>query len=168
MGEHDSARNRHFCRQEGRFNERWSLELGDLTGGRLGLLGFGQIARNVAPICGAGFNMQVSAYDPFVAEGDMAACGVGKEADLLGLMQNDVVSIHVPFGPKTRNLVAERELAAMRPTAIIVNTARGGLIDEPALARALTAGRIRGAGIDVFEASRRKPTIRCSDCRTLC
>ena len=81
----------------------------------------------------------------------MAACGVTKEADLLGLMQNDVVSIHVPFGPKTRNIVAERELAAMRPTAIIVNTARGGLIDEPALASALRSGRIRGAGIDVFE-----------------
>lgn len=137
--------------REGRFSERWSILLGDLTGRRLGLVGFGQIARNVARICGSGFGMQISAYDPFVPREDMAALGVSKVDDLLTLMGNDVISIHIPFSPKTKNLIGEKELGAMPPTSIIVNTSRGGIVDEAALARALAAGEIGGAGIDVFD-----------------
>ena len=137
--------------RDDRFDQRWSIELGDLTGGSLGLLGFGQIAKQVAKICGAGFGMDVSAYDPFVTAEAMKALGVRKVDDLSELMRNDVISVHVPFSEKTRHIVGEKELAAMSASSIIVNTARGGLIDEAALARALTEGRIRGAGIDVFE-----------------
>lgn len=137
--------------REGRFDERWSLELGDLTGARLGLVGFGQIARVVARICGAGFGMKVAAYDPFVSSEDMRQVGVEKVEDLLDLMARDVVSVHVPLSAQTRNLIGEREFAAMQNSAIIVNTSRGGLVDETALARALEAGHIRGAGLDVFE-----------------
>lgn len=137
--------------REGRFDQRWSIELGDLTGGTLGLVGFGQIARNVAKICGAGFSMTVRAYDPFVSAEQMRAAGVEKVDDLLELMRSDVISVHVPLSEKTRNIISSRELAAMPASSIIVNTARGGLIDEPALAAALTERRIRGAGIDVFE-----------------
>lgn len=135
----------------GSFDQRWSIELGDLTGGTLGLLGFGQIARYVAKICGAGFGMQVSAYDPFVSTEQMNAVGVRKVDDLLELMRHDVISVHVPLSDKTRNIVGKAELAAMPTASIIVNTARGGLIDEVALAEALKQGRIRGAGIDVFD-----------------
>lgn len=135
----------------GRFDERWRLQLGDLTGARLGLLGFGQIARVVARICGAGFGMEVAAHDPFVSREDMLAAGVSKVDDLLVLMSRDVISLHVPLSAGTRNLIGERELAAMGPSAILVNTSRGGLVDEAALVRALGTGRIRGAGIDVFE-----------------
>lgn len=138
--------------RDDRFDQRWSIELGDLTGGTLGLLGFGQIARQVAKICGAGFGMAVSAYDPFVPAEAMKAAGVRKVEELSELMRNDVISVHVPFSEKTRHIVGEKELAAMSASSIIVNTARGGLIDEAALARALIDGRIRGAGIDVFEA----------------
>ena len=137
--------------REGRFDQRWTIELGDLTNGTLGLLGFGQIARHVARICGAGFGMRVSAYDPFVPAEAMRAAGVEKLDDLSALMRKDVISVHVPLSAKTRNIIGERELAAMPASSIIVNTARGGLIDEEALAHALAAGRIRGAGIDVFE-----------------
>ncbi len=137
--------------RHGRFDQRWSAELSDLTGGTLGLLGFGQIARNVAKICGAGFGMTVRAYDPFVNAEQMRSAGVEKVDDLLELMRSDVVSVHVPLSEKTRNIVGAREIAAMPSSSIIVNTARGGLIDERALADALVTGRIRGAGIDVFE-----------------
>lgn len=138
--------------REGQFDQRWSIELGDLTGGTLGLVGFGQIAKNVAKICGAGFSMAVRAYDPFVSAEQMLAAGVEKVDDLLELMRSDVISVHVPLSEKTRNIIGARELAAMPASSIIVNTARGGLIDEYALAAALADRRIRGAGIDVFEA----------------
>lgn len=137
--------------RSGKFDQRWSIELGDLTGGTLGLVGFGQIARNVARICGAGFGMTVRAYDPFVTAEQMQAANAEKVDDLLELMRNDVISVHVPLSETTRNIIGKRELAAMPTSSIIVNTARGGLIDETALAEALIHGRIRGAGIDVFE-----------------
>ncbi len=137
--------------REGRFNQRWSLELGDLTGASLGLVGFGQIAKVVSRICVAGFGMEVAAYDPFVPEPGMREMSVKKVDALLDLMTRDVVSVHVPLSDKTHHLIGEPELAAMQPSAILVNTSRGGLVDEAALARALRTGRIRGAGLDVLE-----------------
>lgn len=138
--------------RESRFDERWKLRLGDLTGSRLGLVGFGQIARVTARIGGAGFGMTVSAYDPFVSSEEMAKAGVTKVEDLIDLMaSSDVISVHVPLSARTRHLIGERELAAMPAHAIIVNTSRGGLIHEPALVTALHEGRIAGAGIDVFD-----------------
>ncbi len=138
--------------RENRFDERWTLRLGDLTGGQLGLVGFGQIARVTARIGSAGFGMTVSAYDPFVSAEEMAKAGVTKVEDLIDLMaSSDVISVHVPLSARTRHLIGARELAAMPRHAIIVNTSRGGLIHEPALAAALREGRIAGAGIDVFD-----------------
>ncbi|WP_127088630.1 hydroxyacid dehydrogenase [Aquabacter cavernae] len=138
--------------RENRFGERWTLRLGDLTGGRLGLVGFGQISRVTARIGGAGFGMSVSAFDPFVSAEEMAKAGVAKVEDLTDLMAgSDVISVHVPLSARTRHLIGERELAAMPANAIIVNTSRGGLIHEPSLAAALREGRIAGAGIDVFD-----------------
>jgi phosphoglycerate dehydrogenase-like enzyme len=136
--------------RENRWNERWGIRLGDLTGAKVGLIGFGRIARAAAKICGAGFGAEVAAFDPLVSGEDMAAVGVTK-VDLPELLKRDVISIHVPLIPETRNLIGAAELAQMHEGAVIVNTSRGGIIDEVALADALSAGTIGGAGIDVFE-----------------
>jgi phosphoglycerate dehydrogenase-like enzyme len=138
--------------RENRWNERWTTRLGDLTEAKVGLIGFGRIARYTARICGAGFGAQLAAYDPMLAAEDITAAGV-TPMDLPELLAwADVISIHVPLIEGTRGLIGARELAAMRNSAIIVNCSRGGIIDEAALAEALKAGRIAGAGIDVFEA----------------
>jgi phosphoglycerate dehydrogenase-like enzyme len=139
------------CVRDNRFDQRWRLQLGDLTLGELTLVGFGQIAKAVARICGSGFQMRVRAYDPFVSAQAMESLGVEKVDDLAKAMDADVVSIHTPLSEKTRHLVGARELAAMRPNSILVNTSRGGLVDEAALAHALEEGKLLGAGIDVFE-----------------
>lgn len=136
--------------REGRFADRWKVRLGDLTGARVGLIGFGRIARNTARICGAGFGADVAAFDPLVSAEDMAAAGVTK-VDLPQLLKRDVISIHVPLTETTRNLIGAAEFAQMHERAVIVNTSRGGIIDETALVAALNAGTIGGAGIDVLE-----------------
>lgn len=137
--------------REDRWNERWKTRLSDLTGANVGLIGFGRIARCTATICGAGFGAEIAAYDPMLSDEDIRAAGatpMGLDA-LLGWA--DAISIHVPLTETTRNLIGARELGLMRPGAVIVNTSRGGIIDEAALAEALRANRIGGAGIDVFE-----------------
>jgi phosphoglycerate dehydrogenase-like enzyme len=136
--------------RDGRFDDRRKIRLGDLTGARVGLLGFGRIARCAATICGAGFGCDVAAFDPFISAEDIRAAGV-EPLPLAEIMRRDVISIHTPLTPDTRNLVGAPELALMHESAIIVNCSRGGIIDEAALVEVLKAGAIRGAGIDVFE-----------------
>lgn len=137
--------------RENRWDERWGIRLGDLTGAKVGLIGFGRIARFVAKICGAGFGAEVAAYDPMVADEDIRTAGV-EPMDLAGILARDVVSIHTPLTEGTRNLIDTVELALMQPHAILINCSRGGIINEAALAKALRSGQIAGAGIDVFEA----------------
>jgi D-3-phosphoglycerate dehydrogenase / 2-oxoglutarate reductase len=145
------------CVRENRFQDRWSLELHDLWEKHLGLVGFGQIARVVARICGTGFGMRVSAFDPFVTAEAMSASGVQKIATLAELMAAaEVVSVHAPLSTATHHLVDRAALAAMKPSAIVVNTSRGGVVDESALIDALRERRIAGAGLDVFE---REPPV---------
>ncbi|PEQ12616.1 phosphoglycerate dehydrogenase [Novosphingobium sp. PC22D] len=134
-----------------RWDERWRIRLGDLTGARVGLIGFGRIARCVARICGAGFAAEVAAYDPMVDDDAVRAEGV-LPMTLDEVLRRDVISIHTPLTDATRNLVGARELALMHEKAILVNCSRGGIVDEAALAEALRARRIGGAGIDVFAA----------------
>lgn len=136
--------------RESRWDERWGIRLGDLTGAKVGLIGFGRIARVVARICGAGFGAEVAAYDPMVSADEMRAAGV-QPLDLAGVLERDVVSIHTPLTDDTRNLIDTVELGLMRPHAVLVNCSRGGIINEAALADALRSGQIAGAGIDVFE-----------------
>lgn len=138
--------------RENRWDERWKTRLGDLTEARVGLIGFGRIARFTAKICGAGFGAQLAAYDPMLPPESIKAAGA-TPMDLPDLLAwADVISIHVPLTEGTRNLIGAKELARMHAGAVIVNTSRGGIIDEAALADALREGRIGGAGIDVFEA----------------
>jgi phosphoglycerate dehydrogenase-like enzyme len=133
----------------GNFEQRWKITLGDLTGSRVGLVGFGRIARCVATICAGGFSCEIAAYDPFLSPEDIRAGGA-EPLDLAELMGCDVVSIHVPLSDGTRDLIGARELAAMRPDGIIVNCSRGGIVNEAALVEALKGGRIAGAAMDVF------------------
>ncbi len=124
----------------------------DAKGLSLGLVGFGAIARQVARRAAA-FGMRVLACDPFVAADDpaWAALGVGRRelADLLPAA--DVLSVHVPLTPETRGLLGTAALATLPQGAIVINTARGGIIDEAALAAELRSGRLGGAALDVFE-----------------
>lgn len=136
--------------REGRWDERWGIRLGDLTGARVGLIGFGRIARQVAKICAAGFGCDVSAYDPAVPATEVRAAGV-EPVDLATVLSCDLVSIHTPLTEATRNLIDTVELGMMKPHALLVNCSRGGIVNEAALAEALRCGQIAGAGIDVFE-----------------
>jgi glyoxylate reductase len=117
----------------------------DVHGATLGVVGFGRIGRAMARRA-AGFGMRVLHN----ARRDTGEPGYLASLDEL-LAEADAVSLHVPLSPSTRHLIGRRELALMRPTAVLVNTSRGPVVDEEALAEALESGRIFAAGLDVFE-----------------
>lgn len=121
----------------------------DISGGVLGLLGLGAIGRLVARRA-QGFGMTVMAYDPFWDEDYARANGIVKTSPEEIYAQADVISLHLPLTEETRGTIGAPELSQMKPDAILINTARGGLIDEDALLDALAAGRIYGAGVDAF------------------
>ncbi|MEP7061872.1 MAG: D-2-hydroxyacid dehydrogenase [Betaproteobacteria bacterium] len=117
----------------------------DLAGSTLGVIGLGALGKAVARL-GAAFGMRVLGFDPQV-EAPQGVMGVSVEHIL---EHADVVSLHVPLTPATRHMIGARELASMKPSALLINTARGGLVDEAALATALQARQIAGAGFDVL------------------
>jgi D-3-phosphoglycerate dehydrogenase / 2-oxoglutarate reductase len=116
----------------------------ELAGKRLGIVGYGAIGREVARIAG-GLDMDVVAHDPLVESGDVPLVSLEEL-----YATSDAVSLHVPLMTETRGMVGAEELAAMKPTAFLLNTARGGLVDEEALAAALSSGRLAGAALDGF------------------
>ncbi len=121
----------------------------EAAGRRLGLIGFGAIAREVAKRAAA-LEMVVLAHDPYVAPDD-EAWRLAESLDLPELLSAvDVVSLHLPLLAETRNLVDAAALAHLKPEAIVINAARGGILDEEALIAALRAGRLAGAALDVF------------------
>ncbi|MDQ0505697.1 phosphoglycerate dehydrogenase [Xanthobacter agilis] len=127
----------------------WRVVSGsDLYGKTVGLVGFGRIARQVARRL-HGFDVRVLVETP---RPDFAAAGVTYVTLPELLASSDVVSLHAPLGPTTLHLLNGETLGRMKPGAVVVNTARGGLIDDAALLVALAAGRLGGAGLDVFEA----------------
>lgn len=137
--------------REGRFAERDSLVGWELFGGTLGVIGLGRIGEEVARMGAAGFGMQVLGYDPFVDEKAARAKGVELVSSLEELLSAcDFVSVHVPLTEKTQGLLGARELSFMRPGSVLVQAARGGVVDEGALVEALRNGPLAGAGIDVF------------------
>jgi len=136
----------------GGYAARFTLQFGQLFGRTLGLVGIGNIGARVARICAGGFRMRVLAYDPGLPAAAVAERGAEKVDDLPTLLAAaDVISLHLPLGETTRHLIGSAELARMKPTAILVNAARGPLVDEAALAQALRDGQIAGAGLDVLE-----------------
>ncbi|MFJ4569618.1 2-hydroxyacid dehydrogenase [Streptomyces caelestis] len=118
----------------------------DIHGATLGLIGYGQIGHAVARRA-HGFGMRVLHHDPYAPDDDLSV-SVGL-ATLLA--ESDIVSLHVPLTEETRHLISARELAAMKPTATLVSTSRGGVVDEEALLHAVREGRLHSAGLDVFE-----------------
>jgi D-3-phosphoglycerate dehydrogenase / 2-oxoglutarate reductase len=135
----------------GNWRFRESLAAVDLNGKTLLLVGFGRVGRAVA-VRATAFGMRTIVYDPFVPKGVFDELHVGLSENLLeGLAICDFLSVHVPLVPETAGLIGQKELAAMKPTAHIISNARGGVVDEDALAKALQNGSIRGAGLDVFK-----------------
>jgi glyoxylate reductase len=128
----------------------------DIHGKTLGIVGFGRIGQALARRA-RGFGMRVLFHDAYPPPEDVVA-ELGAESRKLAelLAESDFVSLHVNLTPDTRHLVGREALAAMKPTAVLVNTSRGPVIDEAALAEALQAGEIFAAGLDVFE---NEPTV---------
>ncbi len=136
-------------RETGRWGWRNRLEGTELAGKRLLIIGYGRIGRRLARIAAA-FGMELQAYDPWLAQQGWPQ-GDARPAESLmdGLAWADAVSVSAPKAD--RPILGEAEIAAMKPGAIVVNTARGGIVDEKALAAALASGQIGAAGLDVFE-----------------
>ncbi len=130
--------------------DRKSFSGAELQGKTLGLLGAGRIGSEVARRARA-FGMHVLAYDPFLTEERAQSIGLELAALDAILRDADIISVHVPLTETTTGLVGEQQLGMMKKSAYIVNVARGGVIDEKALVRALTERRIAGAALDVFE-----------------
>ena len=121
----------------------------ELRGQTLGIVGFGFIGQTLARMAGA-IGMVVAAFDPHTPDSAFAS-GVRRETDLDALLSTaDIISLHCPLTPETHALIDARRIALMKPGALLINTARGEVIDEPALVLALEEGRLAGAGLDSF------------------
>ena len=144
--------------RDGKFKE-WKMDLllgADIHHATLGLLGIGRIGASMARRA-RGFDMRVLYYDEFRPKPEVEReLGVEFAPQEKVLREADFLSLHVPLLPATRHLINAETLALMKPTAILINTARGPVVDEQALVDALKAGRLAGAGLDVFE---REPKV---------
>ncbi|HET6444682.1 MAG TPA: hydroxyacid dehydrogenase [candidate division Zixibacteria bacterium] len=121
-----------------------------LQGKRLGIIGFGRIGRLVAKRAQA-FGLIVSAYDPFVTEDRAGGSGVELQALEPLLAQSDYISLHAAITPESKGIINQQAFIKMKTGVIIINTSRGGFIDEPALAEALASGKVKAAALDVYD-----------------
>ena len=129
----------------------WQVTTGmTLSGKTLGLLGLGRIGKRMAEYAKV-FGMQIIAWSHNLTEEAAVAVGARRVDKATVFEESDVVSIHVVLSERTRGLIAESELALMKPHAYLINTSRGPIVDEAALIAALTTGRIAGAGLDVYD-----------------
>ena len=141
----------HALVQVNRWAERLSAVPVELLGKTLLIIGFGRIGTRIAKRCLA-MEMNVLVYDPYVPAGNIRAAGCEPVASLdAALPRADFVTVHCPKTPETTGMLGAAQLKRMKPTAYVVNTARGGIIEEAALHTALTTGVIAGAGLDVFD-----------------
>jgi len=132
-------------------NGKWQTRLGsNIAGKRLGLVGLGKLGAKMVPIARA-FQMDVVAWSPNLDQTRAAEAGATYASKEELFATSDFISIHMVLSAKTRGLVGSEDLARMKPTSFLVNTARGPLIDELALIEALSSGRIAGAGLDVYD-----------------
>lgn len=140
----------------------------EISGKVLGLVGFGSIARETA-VRAKALGMTIIAADPFVAADDPVWARIGARPVTLETLvaEADAVSLHVPLTAETRNLIDAKRLAAMKPGAVLVNAARGGVVDEAALAEALRAGTLAGAALDVFDVEPLKAGSPLTGCPNL-
>lgn len=124
----------------------------DLKGLTLGVVGMGKIGSGLARVCNQAFGMRILGHDPYLtAEAKAVFRGWVEFCDMEKLFrESDVVSLHIPLLPSTQKLIGAKELGQMKPDAFLVNTSRGGVLDEAALVQCLRERRIAGAGLDVF------------------
>jgi D-3-phosphoglycerate dehydrogenase len=137
--------------RDGRWQDRHGALPMELAGKTVLILGFGRIGTRTARRC-LGFDMTVLVFDPHIDQAKITAAGCEAAADLdAALPRADFLTIHCPKSPATVNLINAPRLAKMKHGAFLVNTARGGIVNEPALYEALVSGQIAGAGLDVFD-----------------
>ena len=137
--------------REGRFNDKSSLpNFFELYQKNIVIFGFGRIGKAVAKRC-LGFEANVYVYDPFIIKNVIEENNCKVVDKITGLKIADYISIHLPLNEDTKNFIDEQELSIMKKTSIVVNTARGGIINEASLVNALQNKKILGAGLDVFE-----------------
>ena len=140
----------HRAVEQSDFGMRYHMRAIDLQAKRLLIVGFGRTGSQVAPRARA-FDMEVHVYDPYVDDDLIETEGCLPRSSLASaLPEIDIVTVHCPLNDETRGIIGASEIALMRSSAFIINTARGGVVDELALAAALEEGRIAGAGIDVY------------------
>ena len=146
------AKNMLVCDQEmrkGNFGIRSEYKAYELYGKTLGLIGCGHIGKILAELA-TGIGMKVLVYDPYLKEDVVQGWGYGYRASMEDILKEaDAVSVHTPLTPATKDMIGEKELHLMKPTAILVNCARGGIINEPALCKALSEKWIQAAATDV-------------------
>ena len=137
--------------RENTWGQRLSDLPADLAGKSILVVGMGRIGSRTVKRCVA-FEMDVSVLDPNISEADIKKSGARKVTDLKAILPKvDFVSVHCPKSPETVNMFNAETLALMKPDAFLVNTARGGIINEEALYKALSTGKLRGAGLDVLD-----------------
>jgi D-3-phosphoglycerate dehydrogenase len=141
----------HHALAQGKWKKTFvnSNEIPEMKGKAIGLIGFGYIGRLVAKKL-SGFNIQILVYDPFCSAEDIATYQAKKVSKEELFKESDFISLHARLTEESKNIVGYEELKLMKPTAILINTARAGLIDEEALFQALSAHQIAGAALDVF------------------
>lgn len=138
--------------REGRFDYRYTPDFHELSNRTLGIVGFGRIGRRTAEIAKLAFGMRVLVHSPSVSAAEITAAGMESVADLNVLLNEvDIVSLHQRLTPATLGQFDRARLAHMKNGAMLVNTARGGLVDASALIEAVQSGRLLGAAMDVFE-----------------
>lgn len=141
----------HALVQDGKWAQRMSVLPTDVLDKTVLVVGFGRIGSRTAKRCLA-MEMNVLVYDPFVKSEAIKAAGCEPVTDLdVALARADILTLHCPKTPQTAGMINAARLASMKPTAFLVNTARGGIVDEAALHAALVNKRLAGAGLDVFE-----------------
>ena len=137
--------------REGKFNEKSSLpNFFELNQKNILILGFGRIGKAVAKRC-LGFEAKVYVFDPFISQKDIEENNCTPIDKIEGIKLADYISIHLPLNKNTKNFISEKELSLMKNSTIIVNTARGGIINEKSLVKSLKNNKIFGASLDVFE-----------------
>lgn len=130
--------------------ERSSLLGSELKGKTLGIVGVGRIGGEIA-VRAHSFDMSVVGYDPYVAESRFQSLRVHRCASLDELLdESDIITVHTPLTDETRGMIGRRELARLSPSSMVINMARGGIVDEEALAEAIDAGKLAGAAVDAF------------------
>jgi D-3-phosphoglycerate dehydrogenase len=139
-----------FVREKG-WGQRLSDLPADLSGKTILVVGMGRIGSRTVKRCVA-FDMEVFVLDPNISEADVQKAGATKVTDLKAILPKvDFVSVHCPKAPETINMFNKETLGLMKPGAFLVNTARGGIVNEDALYEALSTGKLRGAGLDVLD-----------------